>query len=65
MHIIAAKAVAFGEAMTDEFVDYQKRIVSNAQRLAKGLTDRGVELVSGGTDNHLMLLKLTRENVTG
>ncbi len=65
MHIIAAKAIAFGEAMTDEFVDYQKRIVSNAQRLAKGLTDRGVELVSGGTDNHLMLLKLTRENVTG
>ncbi len=62
-HIIAAKAVAFGEALTDEFKLYQKQIVKNAAALAEALTLRGVKLVSGGTDNHLMLVKL--ESMTG
>lgn len=57
-HIIAAKAVAFKEAMTDGFKLYQSQIVKNAAQLAKRLTERGVKLVSGGTDNHLMLVKL-------
>jgi glycine hydroxymethyltransferase len=65
MHIIAAKAVAFGEALTDEFKDYQRRIVENAAALAKGLKDRGFNLVSGGTDNHLMLLDLRGLELTG
>lgn len=65
MHIIAAKAVALGEALTPEFKEYQKQILLNAQTLAKGLTSRGVDLVSGGTDNHLMLLKLVKFGVTG
>ena len=65
MHIIAAKAVALGEALTDEFKDYQGRIVKNAAVLASSLTTRGVDLVSGGTDNHLMLLKLVKFNITG
>lgn len=65
MHIIAAKAVALGEALTPEFKDYQKQILLNARTLAKGLTSRGVDLVSGGTDNHLMLLKLVKFGVTG
>ncbi len=65
MHIIAAKAVALGEAMTDEFKEYQKQVVKNAAALAKALTDKGLELVSGGTDNHLMLLKLTGLDITG
>lgn len=65
MHIIAAKAVAFGEALTDEFKAYQQQIVKNASVLAAGLTKRGIKLVSGGTDNHLMLLKLTDTSVTG
>lgn len=65
MHVIAAKAVALGEALTDEFKEYQAQIVKNAQALAKGLTDRGFRLVSGGTDNHLMLVDLTNKNITG
>ena len=65
MHIIAAKAVALGEALTDEFKDYQRRIVENAAALAKGLMDRGFNLVSGGTDNHLMLLDLRGLELTG
>ncbi len=65
MHIIAAKAVALGEAMTDEFKDYAKQIVTNAACLASELQSRGVKLVSGGTDNHLMLLKLTDTGITG
>ena len=65
MHIIAAKAVALGEALTDEFKAYQRQIVKNAKVLADELTARGVELVSGGTDNHLMLLKLTKHGITG
>ncbi len=64
-HIIAAKAVCFGEALRPEFKDYQKKIVSNAQALAKALTARGVKLVSGGTDNHLMLIDLTGLEITG
>lgn len=65
MHIIAAKAVALGEALTDEFKEYQAQVVRNAAALAKGLTDRGVKLVSGGTDNHLMLLDLRDKDITG
>ena len=64
-HVIAAKAVCFGEALKPEFTDYARRVVENAQALAKGLTDRGVKLVSGGTDNHLMLIDLSDEECTG
>ena len=65
MHIIAAKAVALGEALRPEFVEYQKQVVANAARLAKGLNDRGIKLVSGGTENHLMLLDLRDTGMTG
>jgi len=65
MHIIAAKAVAFGEALTPEFKDYQKQIIANAQTLASEFTAHGIKLVSGGTDNHLMLLDLRGTGVTG
>ena len=65
MHIIAAKAVSFGLAAKPEFTEYSKQIVSNAKALAKGLTDRGIRLVSGGTDNHLMLLDLRNYEMTG
>ena len=65
MHIIAAKAVALGEALTDEFRTYQQQVVKNAAALCKGLTDRGLNVVSGGTDNHLILLKLLDTGVTG
>lgn len=65
MHIIAAKAVALGEAMTDEFKEYQRQIVKNAAVLCNALMDEGIHIVSGGTDNHLMLLKLTGTSLTG
>ena len=65
MHVIAAKAVCFKEALSDEFKEYQKRIVDNAQALCKGLQDRGIKIVSDGTDNHLMLMDLTPFNLTG
>ena len=65
MHVIAAKAVCFKEALTPEFKQYQQQIVKNAQALAKGLTERGFRLVSGGTDNHLMLVDLRAQNLTG
>ena len=65
MHIIAGKAVCFGEALKPEFKEYGRRIVENAQALANGLTSRGLKLVSGGTDNHLMLLNLTGMELTG
>ena len=65
MHVIAAKAVCFGEALKPEFKAYQQQIINNAQALAKGLTDRGVKHVSGGTDNHLMLVDLIGTEVTG
>ncbi|HEY6865674.1 MAG TPA: serine hydroxymethyltransferase [Candidatus Eisenbacteria bacterium] len=65
MHVIAAKAVCFGEALTPGFRAYQQRVVDNAQALARGLTTRGFDLVSGGTDNHLMLVDLRRRGMTG
>ncbi len=65
MHIIAAKAVALGEALTDEFKEYQKQIIKNADCLAKALKEEGFNIVSGGTDNHLMLLDLRNMNLTG
>ena len=64
-HVIAGKAVCFQEALQPEFKAYQTQIVANAPALAKGLTERGVKLVSGGTDNHLMLVDLSEEDVTG
>ncbi|MBQ7699332.1 MAG: serine hydroxymethyltransferase [Clostridia bacterium] len=65
MHIIAAKAVALGEAMTDEFKEYGKQIVKNAAVLCDGLKARGIDIVSGGTDNHLMLIKLLNKGISG
>lgn len=65
MHIIAAKAVAFGEALSPKFKVYQQQVVKNARVLAKTLTDAGYSLVSGGTDNHLMLVDLTNKEFTG
>ena len=65
MHVIAGKAVCFGEALKPEFNEYQKRVVENAKALANGLIKRGMKLVSGGTDNHLCLLDLRGTNVTG
>ncbi|MBQ7740169.1 MAG: serine hydroxymethyltransferase [Eubacterium sp.] len=65
MHVIAGKAVCFGEALKDDFKEYQKRVIENAQALANGLTKRGLKLVSGGTDNHLCLLDLRDTGVTG
>lgn len=65
MHIIAAKAVALGEALRPEFADYQRRVVANAARLASGLCERGIKLISGGTENHLMLLDLRDTGMTG
>ena len=64
-HVIAAKAVCFGEALKPEFKEYQQKILDNAQALCKGLLNRGVKIVSGGTDNHLMLVDLSGEAVTG
>jgi glycine hydroxymethyltransferase len=65
MHVIAAKAVCLKEAMEPGFADYQKQIVANARRLAKGLSDGGFRLVSGGTDNHLMLVDVFSKGLTG
>jgi len=65
MHVIAAKAVCFKEALDDSFKDYAKKVVENSAALANGLISRGFKLVSGGTDNHLMLLDLTNKNLTG
>ncbi|MCZ7406052.1 MAG: serine hydroxymethyltransferase [Candidatus Methanoperedens sp.] len=65
MHVIAAKAVAFKEAMNKDFNEYQKQIVANAKKIASELLSRGNELVSGGTDNHLMLVDLTSSGITG
>ena len=64
-HVIAAKAVCFGEALKPEFKEYARKIVENAQALAAALQERGVKLVSGGTDNHLMLIDLRDEECTG
>ena len=65
MHIIAAKAVALGEALTEEFKTYQQQVVKNAAALSKALSDEGLKIVSGGTDNHLMLLNLIDCGITG
>ena len=64
-HIIAAKAVAFGEILTDEFNVYTKQVVSNAQAMAKSFVDKGYHLISSGTDNHLMLIDLRNKNISG
>ncbi len=65
MHVIAAKAVALLEAMQPDFVEYQKRVVENARRMAAGLQERGYKIVSGGTDNHMFLLDLIDKDITG
>ena len=65
MHIIAGKAVAFGEALTEEFNEYQRQVVKNASVLSETFKDNGIDMVSGGTDNHLILLKLINNNITG
>ena len=65
MHVIAAKAVCFGEALTDGFKAYQRRVAENARALAQALIERDFDLVSGGTDNHLLLMDLRRRNLTG
>ncbi|MFP4445008.1 MAG: serine hydroxymethyltransferase [Desulfosudaceae bacterium] len=65
MHVIAAKAVAFGEALREEFAAYQKMVVKNAQALAAALMDQGIDLITGGTDNHTMLADLRSVGVTG
>ncbi|MCG8538686.1 MAG: serine hydroxymethyltransferase [Clostridia bacterium] len=65
MHIIAAKAICFKEAMSQEFKEYQKKVIENAKVLAKALEDRNLTIVSGGTDNHLLLIDLRSKNITG
>jgi glycine hydroxymethyltransferase len=65
MHVIAGKAVAFKEALQPEFKEYQKQIVKNAKALCDGLMKRGVKIVSGGTDNHLMLVDLSATELSG
>ena len=65
MHVIAAKAVCFKEVLSDEYKVYQQNIVKNAQALCKGLMNRGIKIVSGGTDNHLMLVDLVDTGRTG
>ena len=65
MHIIAAKAVAFGEALTEEFKEYQKQIVKNAAALCEALQEQGIRIVAGGTDNHLMTIDLRETGLTG
>lgn len=65
MHVIAAKAVCLKEALSEEYKEYQRNVVKNAKALCKGLMDRGIRIVSGGTDNHLMLVDLTELGVTG
>jgi len=65
MHIIMAKAVAFGEALQDSFTDYAKQVVKNAQVLAKTLASKDFQIISGGTDNHLMLIDLTNKGISG
>lgn len=64
-HIIAAKAVAFGEALTDEFLHYIVQVKKNAAVMAKAFVDKGYEVISGGTDNHMMLIDLRNKGVTG
>ncbi|MDI3473473.1 MAG: glycine hydroxymethyltransferase, partial [Thermotogaceae bacterium] len=65
MHVIAAKAVCFKEALTEEFKEYQKQVVNNAKKLAQEISERGMRIVSGGTDTHLMLVDLTQKGISG
>ena len=65
MHVIAGKAVAFKEALSDEFKEYQRQVVRNARAMAEEFKAQDIDMVSGGTDNHLMLIKLVKNNVTG
>ena len=64
-HVIAAKAIAFGEILTDEFTDYAKQVQSNAQAMAKAFVEKDYHIISGGTENHLMLIDLRNKNITG
>jgi glycine hydroxymethyltransferase len=64
-HVIAAKAIAFGEILTDEFMAYQQQVQRNAQAMAAAFVGRGYHLISGGTDNHLMLIDLRNKNISG
>lgn len=64
-HVIAAKAIAFGEILTDEFLSYQQQVQKNAQAMAQAFTNRGYQIISGGTDNHLMLIDLRNKNISG
>jgi glycine hydroxymethyltransferase len=64
-HVIAAKAIAFGEILTNEFLVYQQQVQKNAQAMAKNFTDKGYQIISGGTDNHLMLIDLRNKNISG
>ena len=64
-HVIAGKAIAFGEILTDEFTEYAKQVQRNAQAMAKAFVDRGYHIISGGTDNHLMLIDLRNKGITG
>ena len=64
-HVIAAKAIAFGEILTDEFTGYAKQVIKNAQAMAKAFVEKGYQLISSGTDNHLMLIDLRKKNISG
>lgn len=64
-HIIAAKAIAFGEALDSSFVDYSKQVISNAKIMADSLVEKNYNIISGGTENHCMLIDLTNKNITG
>ena len=64
-HVIAAKAIAFGEILTDEFTGYAQQVVTNAQAMAKAFVEKGYQLISNGTDNHLMLIDLRNKNISG
>ncbi len=64
-HVIAAKAIAFGEILTDEFTDYANQVISNAQAMSKAFVNKGYNIISGGTDNHLMLIDLRNKNISG
>jgi glycine hydroxymethyltransferase len=64
-HVIAAKAIAFGEALSNEYKEYMQQVKTNAQAMAKALVERGYKIISGGTDNHLMLIDLRNKNISG
>jgi glycine hydroxymethyltransferase len=65
VHIIAAKAIAFGEALTEDFVTYQKQVIKNASAMAKAFMAKDYKIISGGTDNHMMLIDLRNKNISG